>query len=180
MLRMEKCPPVGGDTAWVSGYGLYDELSKPMQQLLEGLHCIHTSRHQYDTTIVSLPFRDTCNLLRDLILLLQDYFGDEPNRPPIDTHHPAIRTHPVTGLKSLNVNLTYCTGFAELKKAESEALLQMLNLHIHSSDDHYVRWKWDVGSIAIWDNVCFLPIMFDSLSKTDISLESNVASDNSW
>ena len=83
----------------------------------------------------------------------QDYFNDKPNRPPIDTHHPAVRTHPVTGLKSLNVNLAYCTGFAELKKAESDALLQYLNLHIHSSDDHYVRWKWAVGSLALWDNV---------------------------
>jgi len=132
LLRMEKHPEVGGDTAWVSAYGLYDELSPPMQRLLEGLHAIHTSRLQYETTI--------------------DYFGDKPNRPPVDTHHPAIRTHPVTGLKTLNVNHTYCTGFAELKKAESDALLQFLNLHIHSSDDHYVRWKWAVGSIAMWDN----------------------------
>ena len=83
----------------------------------------------------------------------QDYYGDKPNRPPIDTHHPAVRTHPVTGLKALNVNHTYCAGFAELKKSESDALLQFLNLHIHSSDDHYVRWKWEVGSIALWDNV---------------------------
>ena len=59
----------------------------------------------------------------------------------------------MTGLKALNVNLAYCTGFAELKKAESDALIQFLNLHIHSSDDHYVRWKWAVGSIALWDNV---------------------------
>jgi sulfonate dioxygenase len=59
----------------------------------------------------------------------------------------------VTGLKALNVNLAYCTGFAELKKAESDAIMQFLNLHIHSSDDHYVRWKWAVGSIALWDNV---------------------------
>ncbi|KAG0645086.1 alpha-ketoglutarate-dependent sulfonate dioxygenase [Hyphodiscus hymeniophilus] len=133
LLRMEEHPEVGGDTAWVSGYGLYDELSPNMQQLLEGLHAIHTSRFQYETTI--------------------DYFNDEPNRPPVDTHHPAVRTHPVTGLKALSVNLTYCTGFAELKKAESDALLQFLNLHIHSADDHYVRWKWAVGSIALWDNV---------------------------
>jgi len=56
-------------------------------------------------------------------------------------------------MKSLNVNLVYCTGFAELKKAESDALLQFLNLHIHSADEHLVRWKWEVGSIALWDNV---------------------------
>jgi alpha-ketoglutarate-dependent taurine dioxygenase len=53
---MEEHPEVGGDTAWVSGYGLYDELSPPMQKLLEGLHAVHTSRLQYDTTIVSTNF----------------------------------------------------------------------------------------------------------------------------
>ena len=53
---MEEHPEVGGDTAWVSGYGLYDELSPHMQKLLEGLHAVHTSRLQYDTLIVSSNF----------------------------------------------------------------------------------------------------------------------------
>lgn len=53
---MEEHPAVGGDTAWVSGYGLYDELSPNMQKLLEGLHAVHTSRYQYDTLIVSYYF----------------------------------------------------------------------------------------------------------------------------
>lgn len=82
-----------------------------------------------------------------------DSWGGKPNRPPIDTHHPAVRTHPVTGLKALNVNLGFVTGFAELKKEEGDSLLQFFKHHIHSADDHYVRWKWAVGSVAIWDNV---------------------------
>lgn len=149
---MEVHPEVGGDTAWVSGYGLYDELSPHMKKLLEGLHAIHTSRLQYDTTIVSAQ-SSLKRFGRERNSLSQDYYNDSPNRPPIDTHHPAIRTHPVTGLKALNVNLAYCTGFAELKKAESDAVLQFLNLHIHSADEHLVRWKWTPGSIALWDNV---------------------------
>lgn len=56
LLRMEEHPEVGGDTAWVSGYGLYDELSPHIQKLLECLHAVHTSRWQYDTTIVSTKF----------------------------------------------------------------------------------------------------------------------------
>ena len=48
-----------------------------------------------------------------------DLWGVGPNRPPIDSHHPAVRTHPVTGLKALNVNTGFVTGFAELKKLES-------------------------------------------------------------
>jgi alpha-ketoglutarate-dependent taurine dioxygenase len=63
----------------------------------------------------------------------------------------------VTGLKALNVNFGFVTGFAELKEAESEQLLQFFKLHLHSADDHYVRWKWAVGSVAMWDNVSSHP-----------------------
>ncbi|KIH87968.1 alpha-ketoglutarate-dependent sulfonate dioxygenase [Sporothrix brasiliensis 5110] len=134
MLRMEEHPAVGGDTAWISQYGLYDTLSKAMKTFVDGLHTVHTSRLQYDTII--------------------DLWGVGPNRPPIDTHHPAVRTHPVTGLKALNVNPGFVTGFAELKKVESDKLLDFFQYHIHSADDHYVRWKWEVGSVAFWDNRC--------------------------
>ncbi|KAJ4289098.1 hypothetical protein N0V90_011440 [Kalmusia sp. IMI 367209] len=132
MLRMEEHPEVGGDTAWVSQYGLFDALSPTYQTLFENLHAVHTSRLQYDTIL--------------------DLWGVGPNRPPIDTHHPAVRTHPVTGLKAWNVNEGFVTGFAELKKAESDKLLDFANYHIHSADDHLVRWKWAVGSVAMWDN----------------------------
>lgn len=132
MLRMEEHPEVGGDTAWVSQYGLFDALSPTYQKLFEELHAVHTSRLQYDTIL--------------------DLWGVGPNRPPIDTHHPAVRTHPVTGLKALNVNEGFVTGFAELKKVESDKLLEFVNFHIHAADDHLVRWKWAVGSVAMWDN----------------------------
>ncbi|KUI69986.1 hypothetical protein VM1G_04865 [Cytospora mali] len=136
MLRMEEHPAVGGDTAWVSAYGLYDSLSDAMKRFVEGLHAVHTSRLQYDTIL--------------------DLWGVGPNRPPVDTHHPAVRTHPVTGLKALNVNPGFVTGFAELKKVESDKLLDFFAYHIHSADDHYVRWKWSVGSVAMWDNRCVI------------------------
>jgi sulfonate dioxygenase len=58
-------------------------------------------------------------------------------------------------MTSLSVS-GYCSnrfiGIAELKKAESDKLLDFFNFHIHSADDHYVRWKWAVGSVAMWDN----------------------------
>ncbi|KAK3694524.1 alpha-ketoglutarate-dependent sulfonate dioxygenase [Podospora appendiculata] len=134
MLRMEEHPEVGGDTAWVSTYGLYDTLSDAMKKFLDGLHAVHTSRLQYDTIL--------------------DLWGVGPNRAPIDSHHPAVRTHPVTGLKALHVNPGFVTGFAELKKYESDKLLDFFAYHIHSADDHAVRWKWAVGSVAMWDNRC--------------------------
>jgi alpha-ketoglutarate-dependent taurine dioxygenase len=42
---------------------------------------------------------------------------------------------------ALNVNNGFVTGFAELKKAESDKLLEVFHNHIHSADDHDVRWK---------------------------------------
>ena len=51
MLRMEEHPEVGGDTAWLSQYGLYDALSDAMKKHVDGLHAVHTSRLQYDTII---------------------------------------------------------------------------------------------------------------------------------
>ena len=59
----------------------------------------------------------------------------------------------MTGLKALNINGGFVTGFAELKKEESDNLINFFRYHIHSADDHYVRWKWDAGSVAMWDNV---------------------------
>ncbi len=146
---MEEHPAVGGDTAWLSQYGLYDALSDAMKRFVDGLHAVHTSRLQckpHSPAILSL----TLTIPDDTIL---DSWQVGPNRPPIDTHHPAVRTHPVTGLKALNVNGGFVTGFAELKKEESDKLLEFFRYHIHSADDHYVRWKWAVGSVAMWDNV---------------------------
>lgn len=162
LLRMEESPEVGGDTAWVSTYGLYDALSDALKlvasasprmtvadsecrNFTDGLHAVHTSRLQYDTII--------------------DDWGQVPNRGPIDSHHPAVRTHPVTGLKALNVNIGFVTGFAELKKVESDKLLDFFTYHIHSADDHAVRWKWAVGSVAMWDNRYGHDILEESLKR---------------
>lgn len=59
----------------------------------------------------------------------------------MDSHQPAVRTHPVTGLRALNVNPRFVTGFAELKRAESDKLLDFFAYHVYSADDHYVRWE---------------------------------------
>lgn len=76
------------------------------------------------------------------------------NRAPVDTHHPAIRTHPVTGLKALNITPGSVTGFPDLTQRESDKLLELLDYYIKDADEHTVRFKWEAGSVAIWDNRC--------------------------
>ena len=41
ILRVVKCPEVGGDTMWSNMYKAYDELSAPLRDLCEGLTALH-------------------------------------------------------------------------------------------------------------------------------------------
>lgn len=83
----------------------------------------NVSQSQGSTQITAL-----ISFIDDTII---DLWGAGPNRPPIDTHHPAVRTHPVTKLKALNVNPGFVTGFAELKKLESGKQLSPISLSRH-------------------------------------------------
>ncbi|BGP50948.1 hypothetical protein JCM10450v2_006874 [Rhodotorula kratochvilovae] len=132
MLVMRETPPVDGDTAWTSQYGTYDALSPAMQEIASKLHAVHSSRLQYET-ILSL-------------------WGGKPRRAPIDTAHPLVRTHPVTGLRALNWNPGFSIWIDELKKAESDALGKFFTDHINEAADHQVRWRWTPNSVAFWDN----------------------------
>ena len=42
-LSMVTCPPVGGDTLWLSTYLVYESLSTPLRELVDGLHVVYDS-----------------------------------------------------------------------------------------------------------------------------------------
>lgn len=84
-LKVLTGPPRGGggDTLWVSQYAVYDLLSPGMQKYLEGLEALHSAQIQADGSIA---------------------LGRTVRREPVVTKHPLIRTHPVTGWKSVFFN----------------------------------------------------------------------------
>ena len=43
-------------------------------------------------------------------------------------------------------------NIAELKGAEALHILNFLREYLHSADDLSVRWHWEAGSVAFWDN----------------------------
>ncbi|KAM0746388.1 alpha-ketoglutarate-dependent sulfonate dioxygenase [Meredithblackwellia eburnea MCA 4105] len=131
LLRFIDAPSVDGDTLWVSQYGAYDALSPALQEIASSLHAVHSSRLQYETLLVG---------------------GSKPRRKPVDTVHPLVRTHPVTGLRALHWNPGFSLWIDEFKKAESDALGKFFTDHLNNAADHQVRWKWTPGSVAFWDN----------------------------
>ena len=130
-LKSLEAPSTGGDTLWSSGYALYDALSPSLQKYLEGLKATHTSLEQGQTIQkLGLPIR----------------------RPPITTEHPIVRTHPVTGFKSIFVDRGFTRSIVGVPKSESDAILNYLYTLGSTLQEAQYRLKWNVNDIAFWDN----------------------------
>ena len=132
VLRGAIVPDHGGDTMWSSMYAAYEALSDSMQRLLSGLRAIHDGG----------AFQALANEAQK-----RELARDQK------TVHPVIRTHPVSGRKSLFVNATFTRKIEGMKSKESAALLNFLYEHV-GSPEFTCRFRWRPNSIAMWDNRC--------------------------
>jgi taurine dioxygenase len=142
VLHCLKCPPVGGDTIWADMARVYEDLSDPIKQTIDGLY----ARHSIEATFgARMPIEQRHGL--------KDQFPD--------AEHPVVRTHPETGEKVLFVN-SFTTHFTNFHTAENVRYGQdyapgasnLLNYLISRAaiPEYQVRWRWRPHSIAIWDN----------------------------
>lgn len=138
VLSAKQLPAFGGDTLWASGIAAFEGLSKPLQALLDGL----TATHDFTKSFPLERFGSTPD---DLARWEQT----RKNNPPLS--HPVIRTHPVSGRKSLFVNEGFTTKINELSEAESEAILKLLFAHA-TRPEYTIRWRWQENDVAFWDN----------------------------
>ena len=135
-LHAQILPRWGGDTLWANTSAAYLALSEPVRKMLSGLSAVHD---------FSFGFRESISepggyeRLKDAIAA----------NPPLE--HPVIRTHPVTGRKSLYVNELFTVRIEGLGSLESRTLLDMLYRHI-IREEFTVRLQWQQNTIAIWDN----------------------------
>jgi len=130
-LKVITGPEYGGDTIWSSGYALYSSLSPGFQKYLEGLTALHSAVAQADGARAA---------------------GLHVRREPVESTHPVVRVHPVTGLKSVYVNPGFTRRIIGVPKAESDAILTFLFHQIGENPDFQVRFHWTPHAIAFWDN----------------------------
>ena len=62
-----------------------------------------------------------------------------------------VRVHPVTGERGLFVNQGFTSRIIGLRAEESARLLDLLFDHLTRAE-FTVRFKWEPGSVAFWDN----------------------------
>lgn len=138
VLAAKQLPPYGGDTLWASGIAAYEALSKPLQQLLDGLTATHDISKSFPQERFGATDADLARL-------------EEARRKNPPRSHPVIRTHPVTGRKALFVSDGFTTRINELEPAESRAILDLLFAHF-ARPEFTVRWRWKENDVAFWDN----------------------------
>jgi alpha-ketoglutarate-dependent taurine dioxygenase len=154
ILRAETTPPFGGDTQWTNMVDAYEGLAEPLRALVDTLHAEHAF-------FTGVHLRHSDERDREILRI----YCDQPEA----AIHPVVRVHPETGEKALFVSpgsTTRIIGFSEL---ESRHLLDLLYQHMTSAE-YTVRFRWEPGSIALWDNrsTChFAPTDFAHLTDFD-------------
>ncbi len=138
ILYAKLLPQDGGDTCWANMQAAYEGLSKPLQRFLADLDAVHDFNRAFPQQgrVAKQAGKDRASKALD-------------EHPPII--HPVVRTHPETGADGLFVNYGFTHRIKGLRRNESEALLNMLFVHIQKPE-FQVRWHWKPNSIAFWDN----------------------------
>jgi alpha-ketoglutarate-dependent taurine dioxygenase len=123
VLRAVTVPEVGGDTIWVDAGLAYHRLPEDVKERLEGLFVTH----DYRPALLAAGY---------------DY--------PI-VAHPAVRTHRETGKKILWVNFQEHPWIVGLGREEGREILELVH-NQYRKPEYQVRFHWEPGSIAFWDN----------------------------
>ncbi|NBE57073.1 TauD/TfdA dioxygenase family protein [Streptomyces boluensis] len=132
VLQLREVPARGGDTMWADMAAAYDNLPADVRARIDDA----TAEHDF------LPgFRRFYGPER--LAPWQDMF------PPVT--HPVVRTHPESGRRMLFVNTSFTTRIHGLERAESDELLRLLYQQAHVPE-FQVRYRWQAGDIAFWDN----------------------------
>lgn len=132
MLYAKQVPAVGGDTLFADLRLAYDTLSDGMKMLIADLHTLSIYDKKKKRPAMMAP--------------------TAPDESPEWAKHPLVRLHPETGRKALYLcHLGITRSIADMTEEESAPLLTWLMQHA-TKPDYTCRFRWKVGSIAIWDN----------------------------
>jgi alpha-ketoglutarate-dependent sulfate ester dioxygenase len=142
ILRALVLPEVGGDTLWANTVAAYADLPADLRQLAEQLRAVHSNGHDYARPdVVALRAKIGEARLANLAAFASEVF---------ETEHPVVRVHPETDERALLLG-----GFAHRlvghNSAESVDLIRIFQSYV-TRPENVVRWTWQEGDVAIWDN----------------------------
>lgn len=138
VLRAVKVPAAGGDTVWANTAAAYQDLPEPLRGLADKLWALHTNDYDY---AASRPLPDNEGARRYREVFTSTIY---------ETEHPVVRVHPETGERTLVLG-HFVKKLLCYSSVDSAHLVSLLQGHVHRLENT-VRWRWEAGDVAIWDN----------------------------
>jgi alpha-ketoglutarate-dependent sulfate ester dioxygenase len=144
ILRAVELPRYGGTTTWASTVAAYQQLPKPLQELADNLWAAHNNAFDYaqvDPAKLAAAEANPEAVLK---------YAAEFQSTHFETHHPVVRVHPETGERALLLG-AFAKSILGVNGAESQALFRIFQDRI-TWLENTIRWNWELGDVAIWDN----------------------------
>ena len=137
VLRGVVIPAFGGDTVWANTAAAYDELKPDLRQLADSLWAVHSNAYDYAVRVRASDAD-------------RKHFEEVFTNTVYETEHPVVRVHPETGERTLVLG-NFVQRFVGIPKYDGQKLLDLFQSHI-TAPENTVRWRWQQGDVAIWDN----------------------------
>jgi alpha-ketoglutarate-dependent sulfate ester dioxygenase len=137
-LRGVVIPEVGGDTVWANTVNAYATLTPELRALADTLRVVHTNAPG-DARIDG--GRSNPAWLESGMQFVSTIYRAE---------HPAVVVHPETGERALLLG-GFASRLVGYPRDLSRAVIRTLQEYV-TRPENTVRWHWQVGDVAIWDN----------------------------
>lgn len=137
-----------GATSFASTTAAYEALPEDQQRRLQGLRNVHSYRF-YRAKNVQAQKEEQARGARTV---QEHTLSEEQLKSVPDVEAPIVRTHPVTGRKSLFINEAHTSRVLGLPEEEGAALLAQLCAHIVKPEFRFEH-QWRAGDLLMWDNV---------------------------
>jgi taurine dioxygenase len=142
ILRGVTIPPYGGDTQFTNLAAAYNALSPTMREFVDRLRGIHGYGNVTNSALT------------------------QSNRKSYSSEHPIVRVHPETGERILFASPSFLRRIVGLSARESQLVLELLWEHI-VRPEFVVRFRWNAGDIAMWDNRATAHLAPEDIFETD-------------
>ena len=149
VLVARELPESGGDTMFASMYKAYESLPSDLKTKIEGRNALHSGKHIFGEGVDSYYNTSDAGTHDDGTKRIGNASVAERLRDP---EHPMVVTHPLSGKKALYVNPAFTVKVVGMSEGESKELLSALYTHVFAGNAFHHRFKWEPGSIAMWDN----------------------------
>ncbi len=138
ILRSVVAPAFGGDTLWANTATAYRGLPSELRELADKLTAVHSNEYDY------------AGAKPDVSAEKLERYRKVFTSTVYETEHPVVRVHPISGEKSLLLG-HFVKRIKGYSQADSAHLFGLLQSHV-IRQENTVRWRWQAGDVAIWDN----------------------------